>query len=396
MVVLVLLGLTACSALQSAPSANRTTILVAGLERSDAQGRRLAEAMVRGLRAELAPYRDVSVRTLGRTVTQAEGSTVARMEGAQRKAAMVLWGAYDAGQSPPLLRLHVELLHPPQGVPAPELSASLPLEAAASPDLVVLRRLILALVRYVSEDWNGVLETCGAVVLQSVEQPPESALALTFMLSADAHYAKADLERSAAGYDQAIVFAPKWPVVYVKRGIASTSKGDYDGATAALDKAISLDPGLTEAYYYSGNAFLAKGELERAVADFNQAIAKRPGFAEALCNRGLAFASNGNYAQAIEDLTKAVAAKPDFARAYALRGSAHYALGEFDQAIGDYDRAIALKPDFAEAYFNRGTTYEAKGEAEKAIADYRRFLELSTDPSWRDKALQKLKELGAQ
>jgi len=50
----------------------------------------------------------------------------------------------------------------------------------------------------------------------------------------------------------------------------------------------------------------------------------------------------------------------------------------------------------AEAYYNRGLAYKHKGEKEKAIADFRKFLELSSDPYWRRKAEEHLRELGAR
>ena len=374
--------------------AQKTILVLADLE-TGAQRGSVTEAMVHSLRGALAPYRDVRIVTLGRALNEAEGRAMARAEGMQRRAAIVVWGARDADRAA-LGRLYLELLKLPRGVPEPMLTQSLVVQVRFSERMTIPALLAAGVARYVAEDWDGALAICGSVLALSSEQPTDSVLSLVYVLLADAHYAKGDLTQAIAAYGEALAIKPDMAEALVKRGIAYGAQGDYDRAIRDFGQAIALRRDLAEAYYYGGNAYYAKRELEMAIAYYDQAIAKRPDYAEAYCDRGLAYASDGDYERALRDLDQAVRLKPDFVRAYSNRGSVHYAQGDYARAIADYDRVIALKPDFAEAYFNRGVTYIAQGEKERAIKDLERFLELSTDPGWRQVARQKLEELGTR
>ena len=377
------------------PQPTKIILLVAELEGAGAQ-KDLVKVMTRNLCAALAPYREVKVVTLGRAITEAQGSATARAEGAKRKATIVVWGSYNPDQAITSLSLHFEILKLPKGVPEPTLTQSLVVQARSSARMTIPTLFAAGMARYVAEDWDGALAAFGGILTLSAEQPTDSVLSLAYALIADAYYARGDFTQAIASYDQALIVRPDVAETLVRRGMAYGAQGDYDRAISDFDQAIALKRDLAEAYYNSGNAYYAKRELELAIANYDQAIAEKPDYAEAYCNRGLAYASDGDYERAIRDLDQAVQLKPDFVRAYSNRGSVRYARREYGQAIADYDRVITLKPDFAEAYYNRGATYMAQGEREKAVKDLEKFLELSTDPSWRQLAQQKLDELGAQ
>lgn len=407
--VLLLVGVATYLLMAKAARPGALGILVAELE--EPQGTQVSTLFTRNLRQALRSYRDVKVVGLGRAITEEQGGATARAEGTKRKAALVVWGSYDPDQAS--LSLHFEIVKLPPGVPEPTLTQSLAVQMKSSTEMVIPKSFAMGLAHYVAEDWDGAVAAFGHILVQSMEQPTDSVLGLAFVLTGDAYYAKGELAQAVTSYDQAIsvqtsfdsphsdresklVCMPGAAEVFVKRGVAYGAQGDYDRALKDFDKAIALNRNLAEAYYNSGNAYYAQRELELAIASYDQAVAKRPDYAEAYCNRGLTYASDGDYERAIQDLDQAIQLKPDFVRAYSNRGSVRYAQGNYSQAVADYDQVIALEPDFAEAYFNRGATYMAQGEKEKAVKDLEKFLELSSDPSWRQVAQQKLEELGAQ
>jgi tetratricopeptide (TPR) repeat protein len=110
-------------------------------------------------------------------------------------------------------------------------------------------------------------------------------------------------------------------------------------------------------------------------------------------NKGSGYVLEKDYEQALAPLNQAIELYPAYAEAYYYRGAAYYNLGQFDAALTDHEHAIQLKPDFVEAYYGRGAAHNALGHREQAIADFERYLSEATDPVWRERAEEALKEL---
>lgn len=110
-------------------------------------------------------------------------------------------------------------------------------------------------------------------------------------------------------------------------------------------------------------------------------------------NKGRAYVLEKNYEQALPPLNQAIELQPAYAEAYYFRGTAYYNLGQFYAALADHELAIQLKPDFVEAYYGRGAAHNALGHRAQAIADFERYLREATDPYWRKRAEEALKEL---
>lgn len=244
------------------------------------------------------------------------------------------------------------------------------------------------------------------------------------------YHARGDRRRAIAEYTQAAEFMRDFAEVYNSRGAAYDEIGEYENALADYDTAIQMLPGSVTYYKNRGNTYAHMSEYDKAIADYTQAIRLKPDDAEAYYDRGNAYSDTGRHVLAIADYTQAIQIDPGYVDAYINRGVTYYSLDEIDHAIADYDRAIKLDPysqdgynnrgeayrrkglydlaiadldraialdpgDFV-AYFNRGLTYENKEEPAKAIADYRRVLELNPSPDVRQRAEQRLKDLGAR
>lgn len=75
-------------------STSKIIVLVADFDGPDPQKYRVTETVLARLKQALAPYDDVQIQALGRSITEAEGSTTARDLGKNRHATILIWGWY--------------------------------------------------------------------------------------------------------------------------------------------------------------------------------------------------------------------------------------------------------------------------------------------------------------
>jgi tetratricopeptide (TPR) repeat protein len=372
----------------------KVIILVANFDGPKPQEYRVTETVLARLRTALEPYNDVRVKALGRAITEAEGSTIARAEGKKRKATIVIWGWYGVTAEAVPLSVNFEMLRPPKYMPilGPEVKGQvqvmaiaelerfpLPLQTRLSAEMAYLSLFTLGVARYEAKDWNGTISRFRDSLNQTIEQVPALDRSIVHFYRGTAYAAKGDYNQAIADYDQTIKLKPDLVVAYHNRGVAYYSKGDYNRALADSDQAIKLKPDYAEAYNNRGNTFNKKDNHDRAIADYDQAVRLKPDYAEAYFNRGLSYADKGECDQATADYNQSIKLKPDFAEAYNNRGNTYRAKGDYDRAITDLDRAIKLKPDYATAYNNRGNVYYNKGDYNRAVTDYSQAIKLKPD-----------------
>jgi hypothetical protein len=94
---------------QSLPPTN-TLLLVANFDGPNQQNYQVTETILRNLRNAAKAYTDVKVRALNQPITEQQGSEVARAEGAQKKATIVIWGDYGVTQTDAQIGVHFEVL----------------------------------------------------------------------------------------------------------------------------------------------------------------------------------------------------------------------------------------------------------------------------------------------
>ena len=412
------------------PPSDIVTILVADFEGPDPGNYRVTETIINRLREATSPYDDVEVLPLGRAITEAEGSVVARAEGAKRNSDLVIWGWYGTTAEIVLLVYNFETFGlPPElpdllgptakghlrTVPLAQLE-SVSLQINVSTEMAYLTLFSLGYARYAATDWEGAIARFSDALDQtSTEDHTKNRLYAYYLrgnayflqgnipsaiadydraIHLDPSYAPAYLNRGVArrrssdldgaiqDYDQAIALDPKDPQAYTNRGVAYAELGDYEAAIHDCTRAIELDPNVAQAYYNRGNTHYQQGNLAAAIADYTRAIELDPNYAKAYNNRGNAHADQGNLAAAIADYTRAARLDPNLAQAYYNRGNAHADQGNLAAAIADYTRATELDPNFAQAFNNRGVAHRQRGDLAAAIADYTRAIEL--DPNYAE------------
>jgi tetratricopeptide (TPR) repeat protein len=408
------------------PDPNKVTILVADFKSLSERNFGVTEKVLQRLRAETHEYSDINVEALGQSVSEQQGSKLAREIGQQRKASIVLWGYYNATPEAVDISVYFEVLRKPKYLylrknlvseisPISELNG-FKTQTRLSIEMTYLTLLTVGLARYEARDYDGAIKRFTKAIDQSgvPDQMIEPAY-IYFYRAAAYHYKegangidkaiadynraveiKRDLEnaynnrgvaysdkgeydRAIADYNKAIEIEPDLAEAYDNRGNAYGKKGQYDRAIADHDKAIDLNPNNAATYYNRGTTYHKKGQYDRAILDFDRAIQIEPNDAATYYNRGLAYGKQGQHDRAILDFDKAIKFKPDFADAYYNRGYAYGLKGQYDRAVTDYGMAIKFKPDFADAYYNRAITYGEKGQHDRAIADYNKAIEIEPD-----------------
>lgn len=236
-------GVTAWFYIQSLPAKN-VIVLVAEFDSPDAKTHGVTETILRQLRQATEKYPDVEIQALNKSITEQEGSKVARAAGEKHKATIVIWGWYrNLGEVVPL-SINFELLRPPKDLPELGQTARGNIQQAAIADLK-------------------------SFTLQARLSNQMSYLSL-FTL-----------------------------------GMVRRAAGDLDGAIERFSDALNQNKdsssGLNQSliYFYRGNAYLPKGGYEQALADFNQSIKLQPTLAEAYANRVLVHIVNNDYTQAL-------------------------------------------------------------------------------------------------
>ncbi|WXU24553.1 tetratricopeptide repeat protein [Bradyrhizobium sp. A5] len=95
----------------------------------------------------------------------------------------------------------------------------------------------------------------------------------------EAFYAKGDLDRAIADYDEAIRFNPKDKDALGLRANVYKTKGDFGRAIAEYDQLVQLDPRDFRAYRARASAHWQAGSLAKSLADLDEAVRLDPKYA---------------------------------------------------------------------------------------------------------------------
>lgn len=91
-----------------------------------------------------------------------------------------------------------------------------------------------------------------------------------------AYYAKGDLDRAIADYDEAIRLNPKDKDAISSRGNAYRAKGDFDRSLADYDQLVQLDARDARAYFHRARVYWQSASFAKSLADLDQSIQLNP------------------------------------------------------------------------------------------------------------------------
>ncbi|HUU01293.1 MAG TPA: tetratricopeptide repeat protein [Myxococcota bacterium] len=299
-------------------STDKVIVLVSSIDGPKQNNYRVTENVLSRLHIATNQFKDMEVEFLDETISEKEGSVVAREKGMQQKASIVIWGWYGVSREMVKLSVYLEFL----------------LELRHMHN----RRML---------DWTRAIKLLDSYKIQE------------------------DLSR--------VISFVTLSTVGMARYAADDYDGSVEYITKALEysqgKELFLEKGTL--YFYRANSFQTKGDYDLAISDYDHALELVPNMAEALNNRGLAYANKGNHKRCINDLNKAIQLKPDYSVAYYNRAISYDELCNIGKAIDDLNKSIIINPNYAEAYSNRALAFIENGNYKKALNDCQKAMLLS-------------------
>lgn len=418
MPILTCAGVAAWFYLQSLPAKN-VIVLVAEFDSPDTKKHGVTETILRQLRQATEKYPDVEIQALKKTITEQEGSQVARTTGEKRRATIVIWGWYrNPGDVVPL-SVHFEVLRPPKDLPDLGQMArgniqqvaiadlkSFTLQTRLSKEMSYLSLFTLGMVRRAAGDFEGAIDRFSAALNQNTDSSSGLNQGLVYFYRGNAYSSKGDYDFALADFNQSIKLQPTFAEAYANRAAIHMAKNDYTPALADANQAVKLKPDLAVAQNNRGVIYAATGNYDGAIADFSQTLklipkASSPASTDrtntrevssfnlnndqenpiasffttdlsdylVYVNRGFAYVSKGDSDRALADFNQAIQLQPASTLAYFNRAAVYFVKQDYDRALTDLNQVIQLQPNFDLAYAKRGSVYSFKGDYDRALAD---------------------------
>jgi tetratricopeptide (TPR) repeat protein len=337
--------------------------------------------------------------TLQRTFQSYPDQAAARAQGAERKAALMIWGWYDdAGVSP-----HVEMLRlPTLGQDASPLSFLVRRASAAPPSSVTASsRLTASGSPATSHNWT--VRDIAQYVRQPVTMPdfdvfvkagPQQMTYVSTLLLGLIYYANGKPDQALAYYDKALANVQAGgddivgkELAYFQRATVLYGQNRLTEARADLERAIAAKPDMYEAHYNLGILYAATcdptWQLDRAVTEAQTAARLKPDSAAAHQLLGSLYRQAGRNQEAVAELETSAQANPQDAQIQALLAGAYDDLGQAAAAAEARQRGLALaqhppasasaaRPaaDPISSLLTLGDAYLAINQFDKALAEY--------------------------
>lgn len=379
---------------EQAQPPTKVIILVANFDGPDPEKYRVSETVLERLGAAMKPYSDVEVISLGKAITQQEGSAAARADGEGRKAAIVIWGWYGVTPEAVQLSVNFEVLRSPteyvelgpdaHGKPRTIEIAKLEsfsMQTDLSAEMVYLSLFTVGMSRYSVGDWDGAIARFTGALGQTAEPVGALDQSVVYAGRGFAYSSKREYDKAIGDFDQVIKFSPDYAEAYRNRASAYLWKSDYDKAIADYGSAIRLKPNDAAGYEDRGVAYLDKLDFDNAIADDQRVIDLKPRDISGYLNQGVDYLVRGernysptDYDKAIADFNFVIQLSPNDISGYSDRGNAYSDKGDYNQALADYNHVLDMvKPDTDDAhfaYYSRGKTYYSMGNYNQAISDF--------------------------
>jgi tetratricopeptide (TPR) repeat protein len=195
----------------------------------------------------------------------------------------------------------------------------------------------------------------------------------------DADLLAGNLDAAIAEFNRIIVLnlTPQLASLAVmRRGNCYYAKHDLDRAIADFDQALRLDPKNAGAYDNRANALEARGDMDDAIKDYNESLRLNPRNAYAYLNRGSFLIEQGDFAGALADYAKTLAINPREEAAHIGRANIYLMRCKREEALKEANAAIAIAPGQASVYGCRASVYMELRRYVEAEADIKKAMRL--------------------
>jgi tetratricopeptide (TPR) repeat protein len=222
----------------------------------------------------------------------------------------------------------------------------------------------------IAVSFGVVMFTCQlrAQVMQTLDQ---------LTAKADALYQGGNSDAAIAEYNRVLAFnlnAAQASIVLLRRGNCYYAKHDLDRAIADFDQSIRLNPRNSAAYDNRALALEARGDWDDARKDYNESLRLNPRNASAYLNRAGLFYEEGDFDLALRDYAKALTLNPRLPEAHAGRSLVYVWRKQPRKALTEANAAIAIAPYEVPGYGSRAEAYSQMGRYADAETDLMRVL----------------------
>lgn len=360
-------------------------VLVADFDGPNPKSYRVSEIIVEKIRLAVGPYKDIEVKSIGRTVTAQQGSPEAIRIANENNAAMILWGWYGSTSEAAIATVHFEIISPREMARLPSSSTMtspvselnrFTLQTHLAQGYSYVSLIAAALVRFEKQDYAGALDRFDAAEKAAHVDDPALLDATYLYLHRGAAYIELSKPDAALNdLNRCIARSPTLAPCFVDRAVALHDLGRLDDAKRDADVALGLGPCGCEAVAYNTRGVIIeelgkpdrKSALQAAFADFNKALQLNPRLSWAYNNRGWIYYLWDDFGDALKDYDEAI--KYGSIAALENRRILRYATGEFEEVVSDYTAALTRDPDNPSFYAQRCLAHAALGHIAPANSD---------------------------
>jgi len=181
----------------------------------------------------------------------------------------------------------------------------------------------------------------------------------------------------------------------IQQAKTAMDAGQTDQAISTLQQVLQSEPDLEEAHFLLGNAYAKQDQFTQAETQYLETLKLNPDHVDARSNLGVTYYREGKLDEAEKMFREALSKQPNDAEIHYNLGGVLAARNQLDEAITEFLKAKELNPSLPEVYLGLGSVYQLQGKKAEAVEALREYLTRSNDPTWRAKAEQMLRELGA-
>jgi tetratricopeptide (TPR) repeat protein len=147
---------------------------------------------------------------------------------------------------------------------------------------------------------------------------------------------------------------------------------------------------------YAGQARLLTQleEYEQALVAVEKALLLMPQDDTLLIMRGDIHRAADEFSSALQDYTQVISARPNSVTARVHRAELRQARGQFAEALADVNAALQYEPRSLRLVYRRGLILMDLGRVKEAQTDFQAVARLGVDGDLKQKAIERLRELG--
>lgn len=160
--------------------------------------------------------------------------------------------------------------------------------------------------------------------------------------------------------------------------------------------AVKLPRVADRCYAYQARLLIRLEEFEQALVTVEKALLLMPLDDELLILRGDIYRAADEFSRALQDYTHVLNVRPDSVTALMRRAEMRQSHGQFADALVDINQALRHEPRSLRLAYRRGLILMDLGRPADALVDFQAVARLSPDGALKQKAQQRLKELGAR